>query len=149
MIDHAYHSTDSGGTRGLHLHPGPTSGASPASPAWGGPREREVLAGIVAAGFGADLAIADVAVMAAGDFETSDRLFVLQLAERVASPEPTAGEHLALSEKQRYRAMRRDVPLPPDLEPLIVSPALHQLHTIPDTWIFDPDGHWIGWREAP
>jgi len=85
------------------------------------------------------------------DVTSYDRLFVLNPKEEVESREAGAREHLVLTEKQRYRVTRRNVPLPSKLKPRIERDSFefYELHEIPANWIFDQDGHWIGWRTSP
>jgi len=49
---------------------------------------------------------------------------------------------------ERYEVMRRNVPLPTNIESLGEYEQLdfYQVDVLPDTWLFDHQGDWIGWR---
>jgi len=86
------------------------------------------------------------------DRTSYDRLFVLNTAERrqQSSDESASKDrYVFLTEKEKYEATRRNIPLPADLTTFGAYKHLdfYELHEIPDNWLFDADGNWIGWIE--
>ena len=49
-------------------------------------------------------------------------------------------------EEEDYRIMRRNVPLPPDMPPLVQTEhiSFYELRRPPESWRFDGDGRWTG-----
>ncbi len=81
------------------------------------------------------------------DADAADRLFVLNLPKS-RTVDDAAVDGTVVTEKQRYQVMRRNVPLPPGLEPARGFEHLswYELESVPDTWRFDERGDWIGWQ---
>jgi len=85
------------------------------------------------------------------DWGSYKRIFVLdpqegQPATRKA-PSAEISEVVYLTEEEKYVAMRRSIPMPPELVPLTDSEHLtfYELHAIPENWLFSTTGDWIGY----
>ncbi len=83
-----------------------------------------------------------------GQWKSYRRLFVLNPAESIQTSVGHSGQTLALKEPERYAVMRRNIVLPPDLEPRIKYQYFQfiELQEIPENWLFDAQGNWTGWR---
>ncbi len=75
-------------------------------------------------------------------------MFVLNLPDaRVVGGDGSRGA--AVTEADRYQAMRRNIPLPPGVEADGDYQHLqwYELDSVPDNWRFNDNGDWIGWSE--
>jgi len=84
------------------------------------------------------------------DLRAYRRIFVLNPLQSPSSEMSDGCTIICTRPMDQYRAMRGAVPLPGDVEPLIATDHLlfYRLHTLPDSWLFSPNGDWIGYRES-
>ncbi len=88
-----------------------------------------------------------------GDLETYDRVYVLNPSEErpAATPDNARdGDRLTfLTPQDRALAMRQRIPLPIASKPVFASDhlELYELQTVPEIWLFDAEGKWIGYLE--
>lgn len=85
------------------------------------------------------------------DWGSYRRIFVLDPNEfqpgTTQASSPDVGKVIYLTEAEKYSAMRQRIPLPPQLAPLTDSKhlAFYELHAIPENWLFNAAGNWIGY----
>jgi hypothetical protein len=78
------------------------------------------------------------------------RVFVLNTLERRA-PVFAPGECLlSQSEDDRYWATRHDIPMGDDAapDPDFDQFAFFRLEKLPETWVFNSEGNWVGWGDC-
>ena len=86
------------------------------------------------------------------DRESYDRLFVLNPSEgrpATAPADQSDSDRITFrTAQEKYAAMRQRVPLLPEMKPLATSDHLefHELHAMPEHWLFNAEGDWIGYR---
>ena len=86
------------------------------------------------------------------DLSRYDRVFVLNLPG-AREPEARPGQDGAIyvDESERYLAMRQNVPVPGDWQPVYEYEhlELYEVEALPSLWMFDSTGDWIGWKPDP
>ena len=84
------------------------------------------------------------------DRESYDRLFVLNPREgRTAPAGQSDSDRITFrTAEEKYEAMRQRVPLPAEMKPLAPSDHLqfYELNALPEHWLFNAEGNWIGYR---
>ena len=83
------------------------------------------------------------------DLSRYDRVFVLNLPG-AREPEALPGQDGAIyaSESERYMAVRQNIPVPGDWQPVggYERLELYEVEALPSLWTFDEAGDWIGWK---
>lgn len=83
------------------------------------------------------------------DLSRYDRVFVLNLPG-AREPEALPGQNGAIyaSESERYTAVRQNIPVPGDWQPVSEYEhlELYEVEALPSLWTFDDAGDWIGWK---
>ncbi|WP_428267854.1 hypothetical protein [Haliangium sp.] len=82
------------------------------------------------------------------DLRVHERVFVLNPRQGALGPEPGPGGRAGeFREKRAYWTTRRNVVLPDDAEPFAGTEHvdLYELHALPDNWVLDDAGRWIGY----
>ena len=82
-----------------------------------------------------------------------DRLFVLNPREAAPVTAPaghasTLDRFLFRTQEERYRVMRQRIQLQDKIEPVVTNEyfEFYELHVLPERWLFDSAGNWIGYR---
>ena len=80
------------------------------------------------------------------DFDTANRVFVLNLP-RARTMEDEVASGAVMNEAERYRVLRRNIPMPAVTDPAGGYEHLswYILESLPDDWHFDEHGDWVGW----
>ena len=83
------------------------------------------------------------------DLSRYDRVFVLNLPG-AREPEALPGQDgvTYASESERYVAVRQNIPVPGDWQPIreYKHLELYEVEALPSLWTFDEAGDWIGWK---